>query len=419
MVSFPRAGGIASFAEMAAKSSEQQKQKPDQAVIKQMLALRAKYKVTCASGYLQCFSLVSHPSNRGGEPIRAERTKTLAGDICEGGFNPTTASSDAVTIMARRDENDSTKIDPWFTTHFKNGAAKDPDMFFDANKLMENGTCSHGTLNLLHRNILQGMPGCVCKPATVGVNCKCMAKPILDEATGRYSMDKLKKHDAAWHTYIVSGNEWEILHWKIDVEEPDAAHIICAGLNKPNDAALKIAHLEMFRTLVHLCEPGPGLEVQFEPVLYKLRNMFGRDMDSPDWAKAFEVVMVGGGKDSPLFKEYLDWAGHFVNEQYRTFKTESYSVLAEYGVEFAKVGIMQMRYIWFHKVNKDSLMCITPVSLYHRMCSDSKTSWPTLMRAIENTGCNLLDFSTAVLRRNPNMTPDQVSTEALRWSGGL
>ena len=205
MVSFPRADGFTSFAEMAATSSEQQQQKPDKAVIKQMLAYRAKYKCNPTSGYLQCLSLVNHPSNRGGEPIRAERTRTLAGAICESGFNPAAASSDAVAIMAKRERITEfyTKINPRFTDHFKSGAGKDPDMFCDANRLMEYGTCSHGTLNLLHHNILQEMPGCACNPPAVGVNCKCKAKPILDDATGRHSMDKLKQHDATRHTYIV------------------------------------------------------------------------------------------------------------------------------------------------------------------------------------------------------------------------
>ena len=108
----------------------------------------------------------------------------------------------------------------------------------------------------------------------------------------------------------MSGNEWEILRWRIDVEEPDAAHIMCAALSKPNDAASKIAHVETLRNLVNLCEPGPGMEVKFEPVQAKLRNMFGSEIDHPDWVKAFEVVLLAGGKTSPLFTEYFEWARH-------------------------------------------------------------------------------------------------------------
>ena len=93
------------------------------------------------------------------------------------------------------------------------------------------------------------------------------------------------------------------------MEEPDAAPIISAALNKPNDAALKIAHMEMLRTLVNLCEPGPRMEVKFEPVQAKLRNMFRREIDHMDWVKAFEAVMVGGGRRAPSSWSILSGQG--------------------------------------------------------------------------------------------------------------
>ena len=41
------------------------------------------------------------------------------------------------------------------------------------------------------------------------------------------------------------------------------------------------------------------------------------------------------------------------------------------------------------------------------------------MTAIENMGWNPMDFSKAVLIRNPKITPEDVSTEASKWVGAV
>ena len=60
-----------------------------------------------------------------------------------------------------------------------------------------------------------------------------MPNPFLEEKGGRlvYSMAKLKEADREWHIAIVGGCEWEILSSDMDIEEPDAAHIIALALN--------------------------------------------------------------------------------------------------------------------------------------------------------------------------------------------
>ena len=83
---------------------------PDSKVIKQSLAFRAKYKSkrNPPRMVLQCGQIVPHPKNRGGEPVRTLRTKTLAGDIVYNGYDPTEATVDSVVVEVGLDASKKT-----------------------------------------------------------------------------------------------------------------------------------------------------------------------------------------------------------------------------------------------------------------------------------------------------------------------
>ena len=91
---------------------------PDSKVIKQSLAYRAKYKSkrNPPRMVLKCWQIVPHPKNRGGEPIRTSRTKTLAGDITYNGYDPTEATVDSVVVEVGLDSSKNPLND--FRQHF-------------------------------------------------------------------------------------------------------------------------------------------------------------------------------------------------------------------------------------------------------------------------------------------------------------
>ena len=124
--------------------------------------------------------------------------------------------------------------------------------------------------------------------------CECGSQPILDE-NGNYSLEKLRVHDDEWSQGCFRGLEWEVLSWKMDVEQPDAAQIISIALNKKNEVAMKTGHLEIMATLVGLCVPSPNGSVPFEPVRDKLIDLYGAAVDHPDFVHAFRLVMDAGG----------------------------------------------------------------------------------------------------------------------------
>ena len=89
---------------------------------------------------------------------------------------------------------------------------------------------------------------------------------------------------------------------RLDVEEPEAALIISAALNKKNEASTKTSHTEIMNMLVGLRKPSPGDaegKVPIEPVGENMIEYDGASVDHPDFCHAFRVVMDARGHDSP------------------------------------------------------------------------------------------------------------------------
>eukprot|EP00959_Pyramimonas_sp_CCMP1952_P001558 32003-Pyramimonas_sp.AAC.1 len=55
-------------------------------------------------------------------------------------------------------------------------------------------------------------------------------------------------------------------------------------------------HLEILSTLVGLCKPGPDGCVPFEPVRDRLIDLYGAEIDHPDFLHLFKVACDAGGE---------------------------------------------------------------------------------------------------------------------------
>ena len=192
---------------------------PDTQIIKQSIALRAKYRtgpgpepqIMTMPPYL----VVPHPKNRGGDPVVSLRTKELVQFIAKSGCDPSEARSCAIAVESMpitappirgrlatktRDGGDERVS---FQKHFERQTASDPDM---AKKLdgveAVLGTLSHSHLNCSLRNIRAGMLGCLC--GQPGQTCGCGVKPLLDDK-GCYSLAALRKSDDQWANLVEMG----------------------------------------------------------------------------------------------------------------------------------------------------------------------------------------------------------------------
>ena len=208
--------------------------------------------------------------------ITSVRARSLVASILHDGYDPTKACVNNLLVEAAVDENG--QVDRKFTEHYLATAGKDEHNFIDPCAVAEYGALCNNTANIVNRNIRGGKLGCACDPPAMAGDCTCKAKPILDEK-GNCSLDKLGIIENDWYLAVI-GSDWEILDSAIDIEEPDAAHIISVALKRKNAPALVTGHMEIMRSLVALCEPNPrSHEVPFDPVKKKLLELYGSDVD--------------------------------------------------------------------------------------------------------------------------------------------
>ena len=269
-------------------------------IIKQSICFRAKYKSADKPTVivLHPLSVVPHPKNRGGDQVKSLRTMQLNGTVATEGYDPIEANSNGVAVEQKPSvEGGSGRT---FQDAFEETCKTDPDMLASGEGIVAiAGSLSHSHLNCATRNIIGRKKGCECPPGRK--KCECGIWPILDD-DGNYCLVKVQAHDDAWARDCHSGVGWELLSWKMDEEEPDAALIISIALNKKNEAAMKTGHTEIWNTLVGLCKPDPHGVVKLEPVRDKLVDLYGAAVDHPDFVNAFKVVCDAGGLEACICK---------------------------------------------------------------------------------------------------------------------
>ena len=69
-------------------------------IIKQSICFRAKYRVD-EKIVISPLSVVPHPKNRGGDPVKSLRTMQLNGTLTVEGYDPIEANSNGVVVEAK------------------------------------------------------------------------------------------------------------------------------------------------------------------------------------------------------------------------------------------------------------------------------------------------------------------------------
>ena len=319
-------------------------QQTDAQVIKRSIAYRAKYRLENSDSptlrTTHPLMVVPHTRNRGGMAVTSLRTKELVGAIVRDACDVHEANSSAVAVEAPPQQHPHQRPDESksFQAEFEARIATDLDMAKSGQGIVATlGSLSHSHFNCGCRNIICGKPGCECDTRGGGEVCTCAASPILD-ASGNYSLSKLQARDPSWHGLCLTGLTWEILSWKMDFEEPEAALVIAIALNKKNDAAMKTGGLEIWNTLVRLCKPEPHTGVTaFAPIRDTIIELCGSAVDSPHFLSMFRLVLDQGGADSPHLADLKEFTSAFVNPKIRKLRDETYSVIAPYPPQFPRV----------------------------------------------------------------------------------
>ena len=358
--------------------------------IKQSLCLRAKYRVY-PKKVLSPLLVVPHPKNRGGDPVKSLRTMQLNATVAVEGYDPMEANCNAVVVEDKPVVAGGSG--QYFQEEFAKKVMIDPDMAEQGSGMVATaGSLSHSHLNCCMRNILCCKKGCECPEDKT--QCECGSQQILDH-NGNYSLEKLRVHDAEWALGCFRGLEWEVLSWRMDIEEPDAAQIISIALNKKNEVAMKTGHLEIMSTLVSLCEPTPDMSVPFEPVRDKLIDLYGAAVDHPDFLHAFRLVIDAGGAGSVHMQDLETFTAVHVNQKLRKMRMEVYAVVAPYPVDFPKIKNACLKWSWRQTPHRG--WCQVPPSILHRLTDDSKFGMYDFMLSVELAMAALSKLTSTVV----------------------
>ena len=361
--------------------------------IKQSICFRAKYKVD-SSKVLSPLLVVPHPKNRGGDQVRSLRTMQLVGSVTVEGYDPIEANCNAVAVQDKPAVAGGSGH--YFQDEFEKKVKLDPDMAERGLGMVATvGSLSHSHWNCGMRNILCSKKGCECPEGKT--QCGCGSQPILDH-NGNYSLEKLRVYDNEWAQGCLCGVDWEVLSWKMDVEQPDAAQIISIALNKKNEVAMKTGHLEIMSTLVGLCAPHPNGSVPFEPVRDKLIDLYGAAVDHPDFVHAFRLVIDSGGAGSVHMKDLDAFTSVHVNQKLRKMRMEVYAVVAPYPVEFPKIKNACLKWSWRQAPNKG--WCQLPPSIKHRLSAESKYGMNDFMLSLELAMADLSKLASTVVEKD-------------------
>ena len=161
-------------------------------------------------------TIVPHPMNRGGDPVKVHRCRTITRDIARSGCDVIEAEQNAVNIEPPPDEKAAEQVREAlcnldYDAHFASKVFCGDDMCVLYGVPIEGGSVSHSHLNVTLRNVQTGKVGCECKrtaPVVAGmgmtVECSCGNACICDEH-GRYSMDKIRARDPDWEGLVYRG----------------------------------------------------------------------------------------------------------------------------------------------------------------------------------------------------------------------
>ena len=164
--------------------------------------------------------------NRGGDPVKVLRCRSITKDIAMHGCDVHEAEQNAVLIESPPDMQAADEVrrfccNPDYDAHFADQALSGDDMCIKRGTPIKGGSVSHSHLNVTLRNVQTGNVGCGCPrtPVVAGglkVQCTCGNACICDD-NGRYSMAKIRARDPDWEQLALRGLKWQKLSWKLSL----------------------------------------------------------------------------------------------------------------------------------------------------------------------------------------------------------
>ena len=141
---------------------------------------------------------------------------------------------------------------------------------------------------------------------------------------------------------INEGLDVEVLSYKMQVEEPSAAAVISAALNKCSDFAMKTTEWAALNTLrgeIIKASGEFGQRVAFQSIVDRVYVQLDSAALDPDLDQLFDFIIGVGAAQNSFFDELMDFQKIFVNSKKRQMRFAGFKVVNKLDPAFPRLKI--------------------------------------------------------------------------------
>jgi len=296
---------------------------------------RVKYRKKGADGEMvrikvRVESTGVHKKNRGSVYPAGVRCKSLSVDVLEAGFVKEEVNHAVVVVEETPPDQLRSRGPDYVSGSTYNGECSRKDellitCFQEPYADVRFMALAHNHMILILRAFITGakwdLPGNAAKNIRFcDEEGKLSLAAVAESPNGRELAELVKE-----------GLDGELLSWRMDMEEPDAASVISHALNKGHELALRTTELTAVAVLkgeiIAQMSQEVGQRVAFKTVRDRVRSQLDAAADDPDLPELFDfLIALGVGKNS-YADDLLEFGGCFVDSKKRQLRFGAFAVV--------------------------------------------------------------------------------------------
>ena len=178
---------------------------------------------------------------------------------------------------------------------------------------------------------------------------------------------------------INEGVDCEVLSWKMEAEEPTAASVTSAALNKYSDLAMRTTEWSALYTLkggIIAASGTLGLRVAFASVVERTHMELDSAADDPDLDQLFDFMISIGVGHNAFFDDLANFQQVFINSKLRQLRFAAFGVVNKLPAQCprVKIAIIKRAY-WKKPADPRNCCCNNPAQAWAAVAA------PILQRA--------------------------------------
>ena len=232
------------------------------------------------------------------------------------------------------------------------------ECFSDSNAVVY-GTLSHSHMTLCLRAFKAGAKWNIAGEEQRGFK--------IHDDSGRLSVSAVA--DIAYCSELTEilnvGALFEVLSWKMDVEQPDAASIISHALNSAQEIAMQQTEQQALQVLHGMAIPqnaGAAQGLAFSTVQEKARAHLGHVVDDLEFVDLYEYCSNLGMAKSPFLQDLLQYMSTFVDSKKRRLRFSAFAEANKLGLEFPRMKVALIKACYRRKPTNG--ICANPSGLW-------------------------------------------------------